>query len=115
MSKVEKEGWVGDVFSWFGNTLSSMWAKAEPTVVSHLRAFFAEFEGIAITAIQAEAPKLLTGKEKFSSAVSSVANTVAAQGWTVAISVIETLVQDAYMTWSANQPQSTSLITPPAK
>lgn len=52
---------------------------------------------IATAAVLAEAPKLISGQEKFDSAVSAVLNTVKSQGKTIAINTAGAAVQLAYL------------------
>lgn len=111
----EKEGFVGDMFSWIGAKLSSLWATAEPEVISTFRQFFSAFEGAALAAVVAEAPKVISGSDKFSNAVTTVTGQVAAAGWTASAGAVQTLVQDAYISWQATQPASHGIVVPPAK
>lgn len=98
----EKEG-ILDIFSWMGTQIKSLFVKAEPAVVAVVRRFFSEFEGIAIEAVAAEAPKVLDGSDKFSNAVANVQAQVISQGWSVSSTLLRTLVQDAYTAWKLNQ------------
>lgn len=113
MAKVEKEGWVGDLFSWLGTKLSSLWSTAEPAVVSSFRAFIAEFEGDAIAAVAEEWPLVKSGTDKFDAAVAKVTAKIIVAGWTATVTAIETLIQDAYISYKAAQPETHGLVTPP--
>lgn len=101
------------MFSWIGTKLTSLWSKAEPEVIAVFRKFFSEFEGVALQAVIAEAPKLISGTDKLNNAMAFVGNAVKAAGWTASTGAIQTLVQDAYISWQATQPASHGIVSPP--
>lgn len=109
-----KEGFFGDLFTWIGTKLSSLWATAEPEVISTFRQFFSTFEGAALAAVVAEAPKVISGADKFSNATSTVTQQVIAAGWQASTGAIQTLVQDAFISWQATQPAAHGIVTPPS-
>lgn len=94
--------WIGDIFAWLGRTLSALWEKTEPETVKLVKLFFATFEAAALAAVTAEAAKVISGEEKFANAVAAVEAVVIAAGWKASQTMIETLVQDAYMTLKAS-------------
>ena len=55
-----------------------------------------ELAQIALNAVVSEVPKVVSGQEKFNSAVNNVANTLKTSGKTAAISLIEVAVEAAY-------------------
>jgi hypothetical protein len=65
-------------------------------VVQDLEAFVSQFSGIAINAVIAEAPKLISGQEKFGAAVTSVFQQAEAAGLNVAVQDAQMLVQSAF-------------------
>lgn len=60
-----------------------------------------EVAQVALQAVLAEAPKVISGQEKLNSAVSSVVTNLSSTGKSVAVSVAEAAVQSAYNTISA--------------
>lgn len=75
-------------------------AKTELVVVAQyfLPKVEAGAEEVAVVALQAvltQAPALISGKEKLSSATSSVVSAVTASGKTIAVNIAETAVQAA--------------------
>ena len=62
---------------------------------------FEELATLALNAVATEAPKVLSGQEKLSNAVSTVVTSLGASGKSVAVSVAEAAVQSAYNTISA--------------
>lgn len=110
----EQEG-IQDIFSWIGTKIKALFAEAEPVLVTNFKAFVTAFEGVAISAVAEEAPKVIDGTEKFSNAVSTVTNSVETSGWNAAGALVETLVQDAYTAWKLKNAQpGANLLTPPA-
>lgn len=97
----EKEG-IADIFSWFGSFLKSLFTKAQPALVLAIKNFYQQWEPRAYEIVSEHAKLAITGKEKFASAVAQVAKELAEAGWTVTQSVIETLVQDCYLAFKAN-------------
>ena len=55
-----------------------------------------ELAQVALSAVVAEVPKVISGQEKFNSAVNNVANTLKSAGKTAAQSVIAAAVEAAY-------------------
>lgn len=70
------------------------------SIVNFLRPLFAatakEIAQIALAAVVAEVPKVISGQEKFNSAVNNVANTLKTSGRAAAVSLIEVAVEAAY-------------------
>jgi hypothetical protein len=54
-----------------------------------------EIATIALQAVLAQAPKLISGSEKLSAATSAVVSAVSASGKTIAVNIAETAVQAA--------------------
>lgn len=104
--------WFNDVFSWLGTHLSALWAQAEPEAVKIFKLFVSTFEKEAVDAVVAEAQKTISGQEKFDNAVAVVSAIVVAAGWKASTTALETLIQDAYLSWKASQ--GASLVTPPS-
>lgn len=103
--------WIGDIFSWLGTQMSSLWSFAAPESVKIFKLFVETFEGAAIDAVKTEALKAISGEEKFSNAVAAVESIVIAAGWKASTTALETLVQDAYASFKASQ--GTVLVTGP--
>jgi len=55
-----------------------------------------EIAQIALAAVMAEVPKVLSGQEKFNSAVNNVTGTLKVSGKAVAVSLVEVAVEAAY-------------------
>lgn len=64
-------------------------------VINDIEIGVEELAGIALNAVIAEAPKVVSGTEKFGNAVASVVQTVEAQGKTIAIQTAQMSVQQA--------------------
>lgn len=111
MKAGQQEGVVGDFFTWIGAQMSALWTKAKPTVVADFKLFVDTFEGAALAAVAQEAPKVIDNQEKFDNAAANVTTQVKAAGWTAATAAIETLIQDAYLSYKASSGHS--LVTPP--
>ena len=58
-----------------------------------------EIRDAAVAAVLSEAPKVISGQEKFNSAVQNVVSTLEAKGKTVAIDVAQQEVQYVYDTY----------------
>ena len=71
-------------------------AEIGPVIVADVEALLKELCQLAIGAVLAEAPKVISGSEKFSSAVTNVFQTVEARGKAVAIENVRMAVQSAY-------------------
>lgn len=99
--------WIGDIFAWLGKTLSKLWGAVKPETVKLVKLFFVTFEDAALAAVEAEALKAITGQEKFDNAVAAVQAVVIKAGWKASQTMIETLVQDAYMTLKASRGELT--------
>jgi hypothetical protein len=106
-------------FADFVNRLEAFFKGAEDKVAQFATAFLPKaehllevaFEDLAILAGQAvllEAPKVLSGQEKFGNAVVSVIQQVEASGKTIAIGTAQTAVQTAYLTAQQIASQSVS-------
>lgn len=65
-------------------------------IVPSLKVGLTEVVSIATAAVVAEAPKLISGQEKFDSAVKNVVNTVKSQGKVIATATAKVAVQAAY-------------------
>lgn len=55
-----------------------------------------ELAKIALAAVAAEAPKVITGQEKFNSALNTVTKTLSASGKSAAVSLIAVAIEAAY-------------------
>lgn len=69
----------------------------KPLVVAGIE----ELATLALNSVAAEAPKVLSGQEKLSNAVSTVVTSLGKDGKSVSIAVAEAAVQSAYNTISA--------------
>jgi len=85
--------------------IEAEWAKIEPyaasfeqAVESDVEIAFEDLAQISLGAVLAQAPAVLSGAEKFGTAVTSVVQTVEAAGKTVAVTTAQTAVQQAYDT-----------------
>jgi hypothetical protein len=67
----------------------------KPVIVAGL----SEVKDAALAAVLSEAPKVITGQEKFNSAVQNVVDTLKYQGKSVAIGIAQQEVQYAYDTY----------------
>ena len=76
----------------FKNLLQSILNFFKPLVTATAK----ELAQVALTAVVAEVPKVVSGQEKFKSAVQNVGNTLKAAGKTAAQSVIEAAVEADY-------------------
>lgn len=76
--------------------LISLGKQLETAVVADIRAVFAQGAPLAVAAIIAEAPKLISGEEKFGNAVASVAEQLQVNLGPIAIQDVQTLVQAAF-------------------
>jgi len=66
-----------------------------PVVIAGLN----EIKDAALAAVLAEAPKVVSGQEKFNSAVQNVIDTLKSKGKSVAIGIAQAEVQYAYDTY----------------
>lgn len=80
-----------------GPAINAIAKSIKPMVEASLE----EVATVALNAVMAEAPKVISGAEKFSSAVSTVISSVGANGKTVGLSLAQVSVQSAYNTLSA--------------
>ena len=80
-----------------GNTLGSIAVHIKPILVAGAE----EVATAALNAVMAEAPKVISGSEKFDSAVSNVVTGLASRGKSVGIAVASAAVQTAYNELSA--------------
>lgn len=76
----------------FKNLFASIVNFIRPIVTATIK----ELAQIALDAVKAEVPKVLSGQEKFNSAVNTVANSLKVSGKTAATSLIEVAVEAAY-------------------
>lgn len=60
-----------------------------------------ELAQVALSAVVAELPKVISGQEKFNSAVNNVGNTLKSAGKSAAQSLIEVAVEAAYQSLKA--------------
>lgn len=70
--------------------------KVGKVIIPEVEAFLKELGSLAIQAVIAEAPKLISGSEKFGSAVTSIVQTVESQGKAIAIQDAQMAVQGAF-------------------
>lgn len=66
-------------------------------VISDVEVALEDIAGIAVNAVLAQATNALTGQEKFGGAVTSVIQTVEAQGKTVAFATAQMATQQAFL------------------
>lgn len=92
---------IQGIFSWIGNLFKSIFATVEPTVIADLKNFYNTWEPKALAAVEAEASKVISGTEKFDAAVANLTAQISTNGWTVAAGIVETIVQDAYLVYTA--------------
>lgn len=78
------------------NGLEKVAETVAPVVVDAAEAFLREIFTIAAQAVLAEAPKVISGTEKFGNAVTNVIQTVEAQGKTILLQDAQMAVQGGY-------------------
>jgi hypothetical protein len=78
--------------SFFKNLFSNLFSFFKPVAVATAK----ELGQVALNAVVAEVPKVISGQEKFNSAVQNVKGTLLASGKSAALSLIEVAVQAAY-------------------
>lgn len=71
-------------------------AEIGPVIVAEVEATLKELCQIAIGAVIAEAPKVISGAEKFGNAVATVVQTAEAQGKSVVVANAQMAVQGAF-------------------
>ena len=71
-------------------------AKIGPVVVSDVEQALEALGKLALDAVIAEAPKLISGNEKFGNAVTNVVQTVEGEGKAIVIQDAQMAVQNAY-------------------
>lgn len=116
MTQMKEPEGIQDVFSWIGSFLKNLFTKAEPAMVTAIKNFYQAWEPRAYEIVSEEAKKVASGQEKFASAVATIGKELAQAGWEVAPSVIDTLIQDCYLAFKANNPPAPgqTLIKAPA-
>ena len=70
--------------------------KIGPVVVADIGSALEELGKLALDAVIAEAPKLISGREKFGSAVTNVVQSLEGQGRTILVQDAQMAVQNAY-------------------
>lgn len=101
-------------FHWLGAKLSTLWGQIRtvaPKLTADIEAFMTTFEAAALAAVEKQEPLVLSGQEKFTAACAEVLAEVTAAGWKAGATLIQTLVQDAVLTFKAKVGQN--LVTPP--
>jgi|HubBroStandDraft_3_1064219.scaffolds.fasta_scaffold304989_1 hypothetical protein len=95
--------WFSDLENEAKAKLAELGEKAEeiaeyvgPVVVDDIESALEELGTLALDAVVAEAPKLISGQEKFSNAVTDVVQNVEAQGKPVLVQDAQMAVQGAY-------------------
>lgn len=81
------------------NALISVALKFATFIKPVLVAGLNEVKDAALAAVLSEAPKVISGQEKFNSAVQNVIDTLKSQGKSVAIGIAQQEVQYAYDTY----------------
>ena len=71
---------------------ATLWNSVEPALVAEAEAAVGQFLGAAIAAVSAQAPLVLSGREKFSNAKDLVLQAVEASGSTIGNTLLEFLV-----------------------
>lgn len=82
-----------------------------PQVEADLEAFFEAFAQIALGAVLQQVPLVVSGAEKFGTAVTSVIQQAEAKGWAVAVPAAQQLVQQVYNAAALSSGQT--LVVPP--
>ena len=70
--------------------------KFGPVVVADIESALEEVGKLALDAVIAEAPKLISGREKFGSAVTNVVQSLEGQGKAIVVQDAQMAVQNAY-------------------
>lgn len=100
---------IGAAFmAWADKAENEIVAVAEaivPPVVNVLEVGLADLADIAGTAMMAQVGKVMSGTEKFGTAVTDVIQTVEAQGKVVALQTAQSAVQQAYLAAQAKARQ----------
>lgn len=100
--------------SWFSShiidpirsKLETFWGKIEPNIEADLEAFFSAFAQIALGAVLEQAPLVISGAEKFGTAVTSVIQQAESKGWQVALPAVQQLVQQVYVAAAVSSGQT---------
>jgi hypothetical protein len=71
-------------------------AKIGPVVAADIESALEEIGKLALDAVIAEAPKLISGREKFGNAVGNIVQTVEGQGKAILVQDAQMAVQNAY-------------------
>ena len=79
-----------------GDAAQQVVEKIGPVVIKDVEAALEQLGKLALNAVIAEAPKLISGNEKFGSAVVNVVQSVEGQGKTVLVQDAQMAVQNAY-------------------
>jgi hypothetical protein len=97
------ENWFADLESEAKEKLAALGAEAErviekigPVVVEDIETALEALGKLALDAVIAEAPKLLSGREKFGSAVANVVEAVEGQGKAILVQDAQMAVQNAF-------------------
>jgi hypothetical protein len=88
---------IASVFNDFVSTVKSLADSFLPKAGKLAEAAIEDVFEIAATAVLTQAPKVISGQEKFSNAVDVVVKSVTAQGKTIAINTAQAAVQLAYL------------------
>lgn len=80
-----------------GNQIKAVAATFLPKAEALVEVGVEDILNIAASAVLAEAPRLISGQDKFQSAVQSVVQTVASQGKTIAVNTAGAAVQLAFL------------------
>ena len=95
--------WIAQLEREAKETLAALGTEAEhiaekigPVVVQDVEQALEQIGKLALGAVVAEAPKLISGSEKFGNAVANVVQTVEGQGKTILVQDAQMAVQNAY-------------------
>lgn len=81
-----------------GSEIKQFFVKEEPIIVAEAEHVLRQLASLALSAVIAEAPKLISGQEKFGNAVASITQSVEASGKKVLIADAQLAVQAAFRT-----------------
>jgi len=97
------ETWFADLESEAKERLAALGAEARhivekigPVVVEDIEQALEELGKLALDAVIAEAPKLISGREKFGNAVANVVQSVEGEGRAILVQDAQMAVQNAY-------------------
>jgi hypothetical protein len=95
--------WFAELESEAKEKLAALGAEAEhiivkigPVVAADIESALEELGKLALGAVIAEAPKLISGREKFGNAVANIVQSVEGQGKTILTQDAQMAVQNAY-------------------